>query len=236
VYYVYTSLFYPLLLKAALIIHINQRRIQINRRTAMGTKHHSPVEGQEVSKMEDFIKSGKETREFARIGEKGEVAMANHREGVHTVSKTGRAFWGPGDMYTFLITGEQSDGAFFVMEALVPPGGGPPPHIHRREDETFYILDGECSIRVGKKILAASSGDFISIPRDTLHCFKNVGMRMMKMILTFVPAGIEKFFEEVFEPVHDRSATSPPTTKELIDRLVAAGPRYGCEFYPVRTT
>ncbi|MGE5374589.1 MAG: cupin domain-containing protein, partial [Bacteroidota bacterium] len=85
------------------------------------------------------------------------------------------------------------------MEALVPPGGGPPPHIHRREDETFYILDGECSIRVGENMLAASSGGFISIPRGTLHCFKNEGIRTMKMILTFVPAGIEKYFEEVFE-------------------------------------
>ena len=172
----------------------------------------------------------KDRHQDGHIGEKGEVAMANHREGVHTVSGTGRAFWGPGDMYKFLITGEQSDGAFFVMEALVPPGGGPPPHIHRREDETFYILDGVCSIRVGENMLAASSGDFISIPRGTLHCFKNEGIRTMKMILTFVPAGIEKYFEEVFEPVHDRSATSPPTTKELIDRMVAAAPRYGLEF------
>jgi len=40
-------------------------------------------------------------------------------------------------MYTFLVTGEQTGGAYFVMEALVPPGGGPPPHIHRNEDETF---------------------------------------------------------------------------------------------------
>lgn len=156
--------------------------------------------------------------------------MAEHRTPVHTVAGTGRAFWGPGDMYTFLITGEQSGGAFFAMEALVPPAGGPPPHIHRREDETFYILDGECSVRVGDKTLLASSGDFICIPRGTLHCFKNEGARTMRMILTFVPAGIEKFFEEVFEPVQDRYATPPPTTKELIDRLLAAAPRYGIEF------
>ncbi|MDA2913633.1 cupin domain-containing protein [Acidobacteriia bacterium AH_259_A11_L15] len=133
-------------------------------------------------------------------------------------------------MYTFLITGEQSGGAFFAMEALVPPGGGPPPHIHRREDETFYILEGECSIRVGDKMLLAFSSDFICIPRGTVHSFKNEGTRTMRMILTFVPAGIEKYFEEVFEPVQDRSARPPPTTKELIDRLLAAAPRYGIEF------
>jgi len=50
------------------------------------------------------------------------------REGqiVHVSARTCRAFWGPGDMYTFLVTGEQTGGAYFVMEALVPPGGGPP--------------------------------------------------------------------------------------------------------------
>jgi hypothetical protein len=68
VYHFYTSLFYPLLLKAVLTNPIEQRRIQINRRTAMDKKHDRPVEGQEVPKMEDFIKSGKETREFARDG------------------------------------------------------------------------------------------------------------------------------------------------------------------------
>jgi len=159
--------------------------------------------------------------------------MTSNREAVHTLSGTGKAFWGPGDMYTFLITGEQSGGVFFVMEALVPPGGGPPPHIHTREDETFYIVDGECSIQVGEKTLSASNGDFISIPKGTVHCFKNEGTRTMRMIVTFSPAGLEKFFEDTLEPVHDRSAIPPATTQALIDRYVAAAPRYGLEFVQV---
>ena len=68
------------------------------------------------------------------------------------------------------------------------------------------------------------------VPRGTLHSFKNEGTNTMRMALTFVPAGIEKYFEEVLEPVHDRSAAPTTTTKELIDRLLAAGPRYGIEF------
>jgi hypothetical protein len=50
------------------------------------------------------------------------------------------------------------------------------------------------------------------------------------LILTFVPAGIERFFEEVFEPVRDRTAVPPPPTKELVDRLLARGPEYGIKF------
>ena len=52
-------------------------------------------------------------------------------------SGEGRAFWGMGGLYTFLTTGEETNGAYFQMEAVEPPGGGPPPHLHQREDETF---------------------------------------------------------------------------------------------------
>jgi len=67
-YHVYTSLFYPLLLKAVLTIPIKQRRIQINRRAIMGKKHNRPVEGKEIPKAEDFTKLRNGTREFAREG------------------------------------------------------------------------------------------------------------------------------------------------------------------------
>jgi quercetin dioxygenase-like cupin family protein len=111
---------------------------------------------------------------------------------VRLSAGTGRAFWGPGDMYTFLVTGEQTGGAYFVMEALVPPGGGPPPHIHRNEDETFYIVEGQCSIRLGGQTANAATGDFVNVPRGTVHCFRNEGTSTMRMILTFSPSGIEK--------------------------------------------
>jgi hypothetical protein len=52
---------------------------------------------------------------------------------LHRGAGTGPSFWGPGDRYTFLVTGEESGGAYFAMEAFVPPGGGPGPHVHTRE-------------------------------------------------------------------------------------------------------
>ena len=122
-------------------------------------------------------------------------------------------------------------GAYFVMEALVPPGGGPPPHIHRNEDETFYIVEGQCSIRLSGQTVNAAAGDFVNVPRGIVHCFRNEGTSTMRMVLTYSPSGIEKFFEETLEPALDRRSGPPPNIQALADRFVAAGPKYGIEFF-----
>jgi quercetin dioxygenase-like cupin family protein len=156
--------------------------------------------------------------------------MTTQSHPFHTRSGEGMALWGPGDMYTFLVTGEQTGGAYFAMEAFVPGGGGPPPHIHEREDETLYILDGQCEVEIGNERLLAAAGDLVWMPRGTIHRFSNLNREPMRMILAFTPAGIERFFQEVFEQVQDRSAPPPPASSALIDRLAAAAPRYGLEF------
>jgi quercetin dioxygenase-like cupin family protein len=156
--------------------------------------------------------------------------MSTHGALLHRPSQSGRSFWGPGDVYTFLVTGAESGGSYFAMEALVPPGGGPPPHIHRNEDETFYIVEGECSIRLDDETVTAAAGDFVNVPRGRVHCFKNEGTTPMRMILTFTPSGIEKFFEETLEPAPNLGQTPPDNIEEVAARFVAAAPRYGIEF------
>jgi quercetin dioxygenase-like cupin family protein len=146
---------------------------------------------------------------------------------------TGPAVWGPGDLYTFLATGEETNNAYFQFEAIVPPGGGPPPHIHRREDESFYLAQGTLEMRLGDSVHTASAGDFVNIPRGTVHRFINVGSGTAKMVVTFVPAGMDRYFQEVFPVAEDRTATPPPTTEKLIERLKAVAPKYGIEFVPV---
>ncbi len=158
--------------------------------------------------------------------------MAVQLRPLHTASGTGKALWGPGDLYTYLVTGEQSGGAVFAMEADVPDGAGPPPHVHSREDETLYILDGELEVQLDNEVQIVSKGDFVWLPKGVPHRFTNLSGRPMRMILSFQPAGIEHFFEEVFEPADDRSAEPPPITPELVGRLLAAAPRYGLEFLP----
>jgi quercetin dioxygenase-like cupin family protein len=151
---------------------------------------------------------------------------------MHRPVATGPAFWGPGDHYTFLVTGEESGGAYFAMEALVPPAGGPPPHIHTREDETFYVLDGEIEFLLGEETIHAGAGDFVNVPRGTVHRFENTGAETARLLLTFTPAGLEHWFEETLEraPNVVTPEDVPDNVEEVAARYVAAAPRYGLEF------
>ena len=153
-------------------------------------------------------------------------------QGKYVQTGTGPAYWGPGDEVTFLITGEETGGAVFMAELSVPPAGGPPPHIHHREDESFYVREGTLAIRMGDRTVNAAPGDFVHIPRGTVHCFKNTGNTHAKMLVTFTPAGMEKFFEEGFYPAGDRSVGPPSLNEELLARMLAAAPNCGLEFLP----
>jgi quercetin dioxygenase-like cupin family protein len=145
-------------------------------------------------------------------------------------ARAGAVFLGPGDLYRFLVTGAESGGTYFAMEAYVPPGGGPPPHIHRNEDETFYIVEGEIEFLLGDEIVTGGVGDFVNMPRGVVHRFHNAGTTPARMILTFTPAGIEGFFEETLERALSVDQTPPDNLDEVAARYVAAAPRYGLEF------
>jgi quercetin dioxygenase-like cupin family protein len=160
----------------------------------------------------------------------GNKNMTNQNIAFHLPADTGPSYTGPGDRYTFLATGAQTNGAYFMMEAIIPPGGGPPPHIHHREEEGFYLLEGTLDITLAEKKLEATTGDFVQIPRGTVHAFRNAGSTTARMLLFFSPAGMEKYVEEVLEPFQNRSAAIPAVTDALISRMVGAGPKYGIQF------
>jgi len=149
---------------------------------------------------------------------------------LHIAANTGRAFWGPGDLYTFLATGDDTGGNYFMLDALVAPGGGPPPHRHLREDEAFLLLDGEVSMRVGERTFAVAAGDFVQVPRGTVHAFRNTSPRQARMLVCFSPAGMEGWFIEALDEALDRTADPPPITDAMIARMVAAGPKHGVEW------
>src|SRR5689334_13409835 len=107
---------------------------------------------------------------------------------------TGPTYWGPADQITFLITGAETGGAFFMGEVIVAPSGGTRPHIHHREEETFHLLEGTLTIHVGAKTLNATPGDTVHLPRGIVHWFQNMGSVDAKFLMVATPAGLEKFF------------------------------------------
>ena len=141
---------------------------------------------------------------------------------------TGPAYCGPGDRITFLITGAETGGAFFMAEVSVAPGGGPPPHVHSREDESFYLQQGTLAVRVGDKALNVSAGDVVHMPRGVVHSFKNVGGETAKLLMVATPAGLENYFAETFFPAAD-IADVPQIGQAVIARAMKTAPKYGLE-------
>ena len=181
------------------------------------------------SKREPAKKTGSAAAAPLSAGYESAIA-ARASKPIFRPTGTAPAVWGPGDLYSLLATGEETNSAFFQFEAIVPKGGGPPPHVHSREDETFYIVSGSLEVLLGDSIHRAKAGDFVYIPRGTVHRFKNVGGDTAVQLVTFVPGGFEGFFREVFPAVTDRSGAPPPVTEELIRKMNEAAPKYGLEF------
>lgn len=105
----------------------------------------------------------------------------------------------------------------------------PPPHVHSREEEGFYILEGEITFTVGDARIVATAGTFANMPVGTPHSFKNETDRPAKMLISVAPAGLEQMFFEVGVPVAQGATTAASPTKDEIERMLAVAAKYGVE-------
>jgi mannose-6-phosphate isomerase-like protein (cupin superfamily) len=140
----------------------------------------------------------------------------------------GQAYWVLGDRLTFKLGAKDTGGALSMAEAWIVPGGGPPPHVHHREDEMFYLLDGRLQFVLGEELIDAGPGDALFLPRGVPHTFKNASSVPARAVVFAMPCGFENFIPEFATPV-EQSPEAPPVTQEVIDRLLGACPRFGLE-------
>ena len=135
-----------------------------------------------------------------------------------------------GSIYKYIATGEDTGGAYSLFEAIVPPGDpGPPLHIHKNEDEAFYILKGEFSISIGDDEFRAYPGDFAFLPRGISHSFKSNSEEVGRMLVIVNPSGFEKFFDAVGEPVEDDTVLPPPPSEEHIRKIIDEAPKFSIQ-------
>jgi quercetin dioxygenase-like cupin family protein len=130
-----------------------------------------------------------------------------------------------GDEITRKVTGDETGGAYAIVESRVDPGGGPPPHIHHGEEELFYVSEGEFELRWGSELRRGGPGTIALLPRDVPHGFRNVGKTPGRLVTVISPAGFEGFFEEVF--------ALPPADRSDMAKVSAIGAKYRVEFLPL---
>jgi len=137
----------------------------------------------------------------------------------------GKSVWlGPGLGVVFKISGEDTGGAFSLVEHPIKPGTIVPPHTHTREDETSFVIEGEMGARIGDKILTATPGTYVFKPRNVPHTFWNAGTKTTRIIEIISPSGFAKYFEEMAELV---PAGGPPDF-DKVDKLAR---QYGLSFH-----
>jgi quercetin dioxygenase-like cupin family protein len=137
-----------------------------------------------------------------------------------------------GDTYTILVSGEDTDGHYCLIDMLVPPGGGPPPHRHDFE-EMFTVLEGEIEVTFRGQRSVANAGETINIPANAPHSFRNISMKPARMLCMCSPSGQENFFMAVGHPVASRTSPAPMLSeaeqRAQKEKAVALAPDYRTE-------
>jgi mannose-6-phosphate isomerase-like protein (cupin superfamily) len=99
-----------------------------------------------------------------------------------------------GTTMRLIATGAQTGGRYTVLEQVTPAGWGPPRHIHSREDEIFYILEGTYEVHCGDERRTVSAGACAILPRGVPHGFRNTGLAPARLISVITPSGLEDYF------------------------------------------
>jgi quercetin dioxygenase-like cupin family protein len=146
------------------------------------------------------------------------------------LTSTTRARWWFDALAVIKATAASTNGQLAIVEVTEPPGAEAPLHVHHREDEGFYVLDGSVTITVGDKTTELAPGDFAFGPRDIPHRY-TVGPDGCRMLFICTPGGFEKLVTEMSRPAE--ALTLPPPSAEEPDweHVGTVAAANGCELY-----
>jgi quercetin dioxygenase-like cupin family protein len=136
----------------------------------------------------------------------------------------GRAIWMLGGLYEVLLSSDETNGKATVMQMTVPVGAAPPPHRHDC-DETVYVVEGTLTYHIAGEMFDGRPGSVFHIPAGTDENFEPTGT--VKLVLTYEPGGIDKFFAEAGEPATTRAIPPAPASPPDVARLAELGARHG---------
>ncbi|WP_027087951.1 cupin domain-containing protein [Cohnella panacarvi] len=135
-----------------------------------------------------------------------------------------------GNTSSLLVSGDETDGQFAILQMVETKGCEPPPHVHHREDESFFILEGEIEYTIGDKVYHAKPGTYLFAPRGIVHSFR-LETNEAKYIVTAYPAGFDKFVKELAVHLPGPLLPGPglPPNPEDVGLLVSTAAKYGID-------
>jgi quercetin dioxygenase-like cupin family protein len=154
-----------------------------------------------------------------------ETAMT---KAMATRSGEGEARWWFAALAEIKATAADTGGLLTVVEVTEPPGAAAPLHVHHREDEGFWILDGEVTLHVGEETIEAGAGDFAWGPRDVPHGY-TVGSNGCRMLFICTPAGFENLVRDMSVPAETRTLPRDSGEQPDMEMVAAVAQKHGCE-------
>jgi quercetin dioxygenase-like cupin family protein len=143
-------------------------------------------------------------------------------------SDEGEARWWFGSLVVIKATAADTGGQMTIVEITEAPGVEAPLHVHHREDEGFWILEGDVTFEVGDATIQAHAGDYVFGPRDIPHRY-TVGDAGCRMLFIMTPGGFEDLVREMSEPAGSRSLPPPSDEEPDWERIAAIAEAHGNE-------
>lgn len=143
-------------------------------------------------------------------------------------SKQGRSLWHLGALLTFKVLSSETNGQFWALEGLADKHMAVPLHAHSREDEFWFILEGEIRFTIGNNTVMGSPGTFAYIPRNVPHTFQILS-ETARWFGVGTPAGLDQWFFETGEPAKALTLPPPPANPPNVEMIVASLKAYGTE-------
>ena len=138
------------------------------------------------------------------------------------------SIWVPGQLSRVLLAATDTAGQVALLEQITPYGAASPCHIHHKEDELIYVLDGELAVYVDGLRRAVTGGTAVMLPRGREHAFV-VESAEARLLTVFAPAGFERLIVDAGEPVVWPLRPIVSEDALAVERMVAAAARYDCD-------
>lgn len=135
-----------------------------------------------------------------------------------------------GELAIIHADGRATDGKYCMIELYATKEGSPPWHVHHREDEGFYVIEGELSFMVGNRTYKAQKGDFLLAPKDVPHTYMVENKGHARILMICSPAGFENCVRAMSTPVSSLVPPKPENVDTDFEKIKDIASEFGVEF------